>query len=135
MQLFPSPWLTQVWSNPTWQLHHLTKKNTVPPLSHSLCFHSLCQRCWSFSKQNKVPGSLALSAHAPKMAGLPIKRFFEVYPEEVLKLQTMFDHKSHIHYKVLKLIPLGKCFMVILLQFNSYTMSFYIFRYLHLTVD
>lgn len=54
MQLLKSPWLTQVWSNTTWQLNHFTKNNTVLSLSHLLCY-TFCQRCWSFSKKNKVP--------------------------------------------------------------------------------
>ena len=60
--LFLRPWLTQVWSNTTWQLNHFTK--TALSLSHSLS-STFCQRCWSFSKQNKVLCFWVLSVHTP----------------------------------------------------------------------
>lgn len=68
MHLFARPWLNQRWSNNTWQPNHLVKKTTVLSLSHSLCY-TFCQRCWSFSKQNKVLHYGALSAHVPKWVG------------------------------------------------------------------
>lgn len=52
------------------------------------------------------------------MTGLLNVRLWEVYPEEALKAKTMAAHKSFINHKVIKLIPLGKSFQVLLFQFN-----------------
>lgn len=62
--------------------------------------------------------------HAPKVTELPRICLWEVYPEELLRAQAVVDHTSHIHHKVIKLVPLGNSSLVQLLQLNSDALSF-----------
>ena len=131
-QLLPRPWLTQVWSNTTWQQNHFTKKSRKKKkknLSHPCHIRFVVHFVRGADPFQGKTNSLALwhyQQHAPKVTRLPRICLWEVYPEERLRAQAVADHKSHIQHKVIKLVPLGKSSLKAaqLLQLNSDALSF-----------